>query len=72
VVRIFLAIQKNKKVKTLQKLSNEVQKKNKTEKSVLSCRKHRMCTQEIRKTKYTQKINRITECWNTQYFVLDK
>jgi len=31
VVRIFLAIQKNKKVKTLQKLSNDVQKKNKTE-----------------------------------------
>jgi len=48
VVRIFLAIQKNlkiiiKKVKKLQKLINEVQRKNKAKqkklKSVLSCRR---------------------------------
>jgi len=57
----------NKKVEKSQKLINVVQKKNKAKqkklKSVLSCRKaySRMCTQNIRKSKYTQKISRVTE-----------
>ena len=31
-----------------------------------------MCTQKVRKNKYTQKISGVTRYWNTQYFVLDK
>ena len=39
----------------------------------LHAEKHRMCTQKIRKSSiYTQKISRVTEYQNTQYFVLDK
>ena len=70
VVRVFLAIQRNlkiiiKRVKKLQKLINDVQKKTmqnrknkkcKKPKSVLHAEKHRMCTQKIRKSRYTQKI----------------
>jgi len=39
-------------------------KKSKTEKSkkvYLYAEKHRMCTQKIRKSEYTQKISRVTE-----------
>ena len=53
----------NKKGKKLQKLSNEVQKKNKAEqkkeKSVLSCRKHRMCAQKIRKVNIHKKQTKL-------------
>ena len=48
----------SKKVQKLQKLLNEVQKKkSKTEKHkrCIHAEKHRMCTQIIRKSKYTQK-----------------
>jgi len=48
----------NIKSKKLQKLIIEVQKtksKKKETKSVLHAEKHRMCTQKIRKSKYTQK-----------------
>jgi len=58
----------------LQKLINEVQKKTKQNrkktKGALHAEKHRMCTQKIRKSKYTQKIKqsyRVLEftvvCW---------
>jgi len=52
-----------KKVKKLQKLINEVQNKAKQKKtkSVLHAGKHRICTQKMRKSRYTQKINRVTE-----------
>ena len=46
-------------MKKLQKVINEVQKKTATQKktkSVLHARKHRVCTQKIRKSKYTQEI----------------
>ena len=65
----------SKKVQKLQKLLNEVQKKkSKTEKHkrCIHAEKHRMCTQKIRKSKYTHKKNRVAEYQNTQYFVLDK
>ena len=48
----------NKKVEKLQKLINEIQKKkSKTDKNkrCTYAEKHRMCTQKIRKSKYTQK-----------------
>ena len=44
----------------------------KKQKVYFHAEKHRMCTQKIRKSQYTQKINRVTEYWNIQYFVLDK
>jgi len=60
----------------LQKLINEVQKKKKQNKEKqkvhLYAENHRTCTQKIRKSKYSQKISRVTEYSNTQYFVLDK
>ena len=65
----------NKKVKKLPKLINEVQKKKtkqKKQKVYLYAEKHRMCIQKIGKSKYSQKINTVTEYQNTQYFVLDK
>jgi len=43
----------------LQKLINEVQKKtkqNRKKQSVLHAEKHRICTQKIWKSRYTQKI----------------
>ena len=47
----------------LQKLINEVQKKTKQNrkktKGALHAEKHRMCTQKIRKSKYTQKIKEL-------------
>jgi len=56
----------NKKVQNLQKLIKEVQKKKKQnrkkQKVCLFAEKHRMCTQKIRKSKFTQKISRVTEC----------
>ena len=59
----------------MQKQINEVQKEKKQnrkkQKVYLYAEKHRMCTQKIQKSKYTQKISRVTEYYNTQYFVLD-
>jgi len=54
---------------------SEVQKKTKQKKTnnVLHAKKHRICTQKMLKSKYTQKIiqrYRILEY--TQYFVLDR
>jgi len=54
VVRVFLAIQRNFKI--VNKRYKRKQSKQKKTKSVLHAGKHRICTQKMRKSKYTQKI----------------